>query len=102
MKEEKDKMTVDEEQSGSGGDDLEGLLEMRGAGGAVGAVEVLRGVGCIVVDNLAVQGCGAGLEGWGFLGVHRWDCEVRGDEGFWENAGKQRGFCFGVIGPMGG
>lgn len=41
MKEEKDKMTVDEEQSGSDGDNLEGLLEMRGAEGTMGAVEVL-------------------------------------------------------------
>lgn len=55
-----------------------------------------------MMDNLAVRGCGAGLEGWGVLGVYRWDCEVRGDEGFWGKVGKQRGFCSGVIGPMGG
>lgn len=68
-----------------------------GAEGTVEVVEVLWGVGCIVMDNLAVKGCGAGLwkvgvfegstagtgrwEGWGILGGSR-DAE---GVWFWSN-----------------
>lgn len=41
MKEEKDKMMVEEGQSKNNGDDLVGLLETTGAGGTVEVVEVL-------------------------------------------------------------
>lgn len=45
-----------------------------------------------------MQSCG----GWGCLGVHRWDCEVREVRDFRGQRGSRGGFGSGVIGPMGG
>lgn len=55
-------------------------------------VEVLQRVGCIVMDNLAVRGCGAGLEGWGVWRLYHWDREVRGVRDFRGEIGS-----FGVL-----
>lgn len=44
----------------------------------------------------------AELWGWGVcLGVHHWDCEVRGVRDFRGQHGSRGGFGSGVIGPMG-
>lgn len=56
-----------------------------------------------MMDVLAVRSGGAeGRPGWGVRGFHYWDLEVRGVRDFRGEAGKQRGFVSGVIGPMGG
>lgn len=49
------------EEKGKIRSDLVGLWWRReGAEGSVEVVEVLRGVGCIMMDNLAMQSCGVG------------------------------------------